>query len=119
MIQPMVSLSRCALFTVAALQLGLALASAQEYAIGPADVLTITVWGQPDLSRDYPVDPDGSLAFPFLGRVRAAGLTTPRLAARLAELLEKDYLVDPQVSVTVKEYLSQKVQLNSVRHNSC
>src|SRR5215470_6675909 len=86
-------------------------APAQEYTIGPRDVLAITVWGQADLSKDYPVDQDGSIAFPLIGRVKASGMTIGRLAARLTELLEKDYLVNPQVSVTVKEYLSQKVQV--------
>jgi polysaccharide export outer membrane protein len=86
-------------------------AAGQEYRIGPRDLLGISVWGQDDLSRDYTVDHDGFVPFPLLGRVRAAGLTTKEMAARLTEHLGKDYLVDPQVIVTVKEYLSQKVQV--------
>jgi polysaccharide export outer membrane protein len=83
----------------------------QEYAIGPRDVLGISVWGQADLSRDYGVDSDGFIPFPLIGRVKAAGSTTKELAAQLTELLGKDYLVNPQVFVAVKEYLSQKVQV--------
>ena len=83
----------------------------QEYRIGPGDVLTITVWGQPDLSRDYTVDPDGFTPFPLINRVKAGGLTTRELAANLVAILGKDYLVDPQVIVSVKEYLSQKVTI--------
>ncbi len=86
-------------------------ATGQEYAIGPRDVLGITVWGQADLSRDYTVDPDGFVPFPLIGRVKAAGLTPKELAAQLTEALGKDYLVNPQVIVNVKEYLSQKVQV--------
>lgn len=81
----------------------------QEYTIGPGDVLTITVWGHPDLSADYIVDPDGFAPFPLIGRVKAGGRTSRQVAVSLAELLGKDYLVDPQVIVTVKSYLSQKV----------
>jgi polysaccharide export outer membrane protein len=84
---------------------------AQEYTIGPRDVLTVSVWGQADLSRDYPVDQDGFVQFPLVGRVKAGGSTTRQFADRLTELLGKDYLVNPQVSVSVKEYLSQKVQV--------
>jgi len=87
------------------------LASGQEYTIGSRDVLGITVWGQADLSRDYTVDPDGYVPFPLVGRAKAAGLTPKELAAQLTELLGKDYLVNPQVIVSVKEYLSQKVQV--------
>jgi len=83
----------------------------QEYTIGPQDVLGITVWGQTDLSRDYGVDPDGFIPFPLIGRVKAAGSTPKELAGQLTELLGKDYLVNPQVIVAVKEYLSQKVQV--------
>lgn len=98
----------------AGLLLGLAWTShplAQEYTIGPRDILAVGVWGQPDLSKDYPVEQDGFVQFPLLGRVKAAGLTARRFADRLTELLEKDYLVNPQVSVSVKEYLSQKIQV--------
>ena len=84
-------------------------AQAQEYTIGSRDILKITVWGHADLSQDYPVDQDGVVPFPLVGRVRAAGLTTKEFAARLTELLEKDYLVNPQVIVSIKEYLSRKV----------
>jgi polysaccharide export outer membrane protein len=91
--------------------LGSGVALAQEYTIGPRDVLGITVWGQNDLSRDYTVDPDGFVPFPLVGRVKAAGATPKELAAQLTELLGKDYLVNPQVIVSVREYLSQKVQV--------
>ena len=83
----------------------------EEYTIGPRDVLGITVWGQADLSRDYTVDPDGFIPFPLIGRVKAVGSNPKELAAQLTERLGKDYLVNPQVIVWVKEYLSQKVQV--------
>jgi len=86
-------------------------ATGQEYTIGPRDVLGITVWGQADLSREYGVDPDGFIPFPLIGRVKAAGSTPKELAGQLTEMLGKDYLVNPQVIVAVKEYLSQKVQV--------
>src|SRR5262245_15596178 len=71
---------------------------AHEYVIGPRDVVQVTVWGQADLTKDYPVDQDGYVAFPLLGRVKAAGSSTGELAGVLTERLGKDYLVNPQVS---------------------
>jgi protein involved in polysaccharide export with SLBB domain len=84
-------------------------AAADELTIGPRDILTITVWGQTDLSHEYVVEPDGYVPFPLVGRVKAAGLTPKELAAQLKEALEKDYLVNPQVIVSIKEHLSKKV----------
>jgi polysaccharide export outer membrane protein len=96
-----------------ALALGLAVeAPAQEYVIGARDVLKVTVWGQDDLSKDYPVDPDGYVSFPLVGRVKATDLTPTAFAAELRARLEKDYLVNPQVLVSVKDYLSQKVHVS-------
>ncbi len=88
---------------------GLAWAQSPEYRIGPRDVLRITVWGHDDLTRSVAVSADGTFAFPLVGDVPAAGLTTGQLEARLRALLEKDYLVNPQVSVKVEEYRSQRV----------
>ena len=85
---------------------------AQEYVIGARDVLKVTVWGQDDLSKDYPVDPDGYVSFPLVGRVKATGLTPTAFADDLRARLEKDYLVNPQVLVSVKDYLSQKVHVS-------
>lgn len=86
-------------------------AAQDEYVIGPRDVLSVTVYGHADLSKDYPVGQDGAMPFPLLGRVTAAGLTAKQLAASLTTDLEKDYLVNPHVIVSVKEYLSRKVHV--------
>src|SRR5712691_4595765 len=106
-------MSRCIPILVFALLAGIlpAMSTAQEYAIGAGDIVKVTVWGQDDLSREYPVTPDGYLPFPLLGRVKAEGSTAQELGERLRVALEKDFLVNPQVIVAVKEYLSQKVQI--------
>jgi len=96
-------------FLLLALLLSVAPAWGQEYVIGPRDVLKVTVWGQQDLSQNYNVSADGAIVFPLIGEVRAAGLTVAQLGQKLAEALEKDYLVNPQVLVAVAEYRSKKV----------
>jgi polysaccharide export outer membrane protein len=88
------------------------LATGQEeatYVIGAEDVLDIKVWGHEDLSRSVIVSADGYFSFPLIERVRAAGLTVRQLENQIATLLDKDYIVNPQVSVNVSEYKSKKV----------
>lgn len=80
-----------------------------EYAIGPADVLLIRVWGNEDLTREVVVSSEGSFRFPLIGEVRASGHTVDQLERILAERLADGYLVNPHVEVMIKEYRSQKV----------
>ena len=80
-----------------------------EYVIGSLDVLSVTVFGESDLSRRYTVDTDGTIDFPMIGRVAAGGLTLRELEEALAKRLGKGYLVNPQVGVEVAEYRSRNV----------
>jgi polysaccharide export outer membrane protein len=81
----------------------------RDYRIGPEDVLKIAVYRHPDLTQTVVVQADGAFVFPLLGRVPAADLAPPELERRLADLLGRDFIRDPQVSVTVQEYRSQVV----------
>jgi polysaccharide export outer membrane protein len=105
--------ARHLLWALAVVMFSVGVAAAQsagnDYRIGPKDVLKVTVWGHDDLSRSVSVSTDGTVIFPLVGEVRAAGLTASQLEERLRALLGRDYLVDPQVSVAVQEYRSQRV----------
>ena len=82
---------------------------AQDYEIGPADVLNVTVLAQPAMSGEMTVEADGMLNFPFLGRVKASGLSPVELERKLVTLLADGYLKRPQVSIAVKQFRSQRV----------
>ena len=69
----------------------------QDYVIGPADVLTITIWGHPDLTGDYRVESDGRLSFPLIGQIAAGGHTPREVAASLTDLLGK--AVEPHLAI--------------------
>jgi polysaccharide biosynthesis/export protein len=86
-----------------------AIGQSQDYRVGAGDVLKITVYGHEDLVRTSVVAADGRMPFPLIGDVAAGGLTPTELETRLRDLLGKDYLVDPQVTVAVQEYRSQRV----------
>ncbi|GAA0314763.1 polysaccharide biosynthesis/export family protein [Sphingomonas oligophenolica] len=81
-----------------------------DYKIGPLDVLSITVFQEPDLSfKEIPVDANGGLNFPLIGTVTASGKTANELSREIANLLNQRYLKDPQVSVVVSSSVSQHV----------
>jgi len=80
-----------------------------EYALGPGDVLRITIYGHGDLPQEVVLSSDGSFTYPFIGQVRAAGLTVSQLTAAMARRLEEGYLVAPQITIAVTQYSSQQV----------
>lgn len=82
-----------------------------DYLIGREDILEIIVWGHDDLKRIMPVSLEGMISFPLIGEIRAAGLPAVALEKAIAAKLQDGYVVNPQVSVTVKEYKSQRVFL--------
>jgi polysaccharide export outer membrane protein len=78
------------------------------YQIGAEDVLDISVWKEPDVSRVVPVRPDGRISLPLINDVQASGLSPQELSRTVAEKLRK-YLNDPQVTVIVTAINSQRI----------
>ena len=85
-----------------------AAAATAEYLIGPEDVLDISVWKNPELSRKVPVRPDGRVSLPLINDIQAAGLTPSQLRDQLAKRLA-EFVPSPEVSVIVQEVQSLKV----------
>lgn len=77
--------------------------------LGPEDKLRITVFEHDDLSQEVSLASDGGFAFPLIGKVQASGMTVDQLEQLLKKELGKDYIVDPQVSVTVLESRNRHV----------
>jgi polysaccharide export outer membrane protein len=71
------------------------------YTIQPGDVLTVSVWKEPELQSEVLVRPDGGLSFPLAGDLRAEGQSVVQLQSALTEALRK-YIPDPVVTVGVK-----------------
>jgi polysaccharide export outer membrane protein len=87
----------------------LALAMAQEdYRLGPEDEIEIRVWSHEDLTRKVRVGLNGTVSFPFVGEIKAGGLSIQELQKELEQRLGPRYIVDPHVSIMVTEYKSQK-----------
>ena len=81
----------------------------EEYKIQAGDVLLITVYEQPDLTTKGRVGSKGHITFPLLGTVQVNGLSINAIEQKLELLLEKDYLVNPQVNVFIEKYHPEKV----------
>ena len=82
---------------------------AQEYEVGPGDVLNVIVLNQAGLTGEFTVDPEGFMVYPFVGRVKAAGLSALEIERKLGTLLSDGYLKRPQISVSVKQFRSHRV----------
>ena len=84
-------------------------ALAQNYQLGPGDVLEISVWGYEDLQvKEIAVRPDGMIAFPLVGEVQAAGLTPGELNQTITRLLSK-YVKNPTVTVNIMKFRTTRV----------
>ena len=82
------------------------------YKIGPQDVLDISVYQVPDLQRTVQVADSGTVNLPLVGDVQAVGLTAQQVEQDLAKRLGAKYLQSPQVTVSVKEFNSQRVTVD-------
>jgi polysaccharide export outer membrane protein len=78
------------------------------YKIGPEDVLDISIWKSPELSRSVPVRPDGKVSLPLVNDIQAAGLTPEQLRRELTTRLS-EFIPAPEVAVIVREVHSAKV----------
>ncbi|BHH84230.1 polysaccharide biosynthesis/export family protein [Desulforhopalus sp. 52FAK] len=81
---------------------------ADGYKIGPKDVISVAVFagGEEQVAVDLTVSNDGTVNFPFLGTVKAEGISISQLEEAVVGPLEQDFFVSPQVHIRIKEYQS-------------
>jgi polysaccharide export outer membrane protein len=80
----------------------------EVYTVKPGDVLSVSVWKEPDLQGPVLVRPDGTFSFPLAGQIDARGKSVPQLQQMLTEKLKK-YISDPVVTVSISEVKGNKV----------
>ena len=87
-------------------------AKSEDYRLGPGDLLKIVVFDHDEFSVDARVSQTGNITFPLVGQVPVAGLSTRDAELLLArDLIEGGFVKQPQISVLVSEYQSQKVSV--------
>lgn len=84
-------------------------AVASDYKVGIGDVLTITVLGESEFSGVFKVSTDGTIDYPYLRKIEVKDKTIEELGTLVTDKLKEGYFKDPQVTVAIKEYLSQQI----------
>lgn len=107
-----------ALAATAALGFGASRAWSESatYQVGPGDVLSISIYAGGEKQEDFAstISSAGTITSPLLGEVKVGGLTTYQIAKNLTAMLSKDFFVNPQVLVSVKEYGGQVFVMGAV-----
>lgn len=70
----------------------------EKYQLGPEDLIEISVWKEPDLTKQISIRPDGKISYPLIGEVQAAGKSVKQLREEISKRLEK-FVTDAQVTV--------------------
>lgn len=82
-----------------------------SYELGPRDGIRLEVAGDSTVSGEYRLTDGGKINLPLVGEVSASGLTAGELARHVEELLEKDFLADPEVRVQVTDVRSKTISV--------
>lgn len=90
---------------------------AADYRLAPMDVVEVSVFEAPNLSRTAQISSSGFITLPLIKDVRASGRTTDQLQREIAARLQRDFMQSPQVFVSVKEYNSQRVTVDGAVKN--
>jgi len=86
--------------------------SSEEYVIGSDDVLDVSVWKDDTITGAYTVDKEGNVTMPYLKEVKVSDLPTIKAAELIASRLKNEgFLVNPVVTVSIKEYHSKKIMV--------
>ena len=91
--------------------LGMPRSTAKDYRIGEEDLLEIQVFGVEQLSRTVRVNARGFISLPLVGQLQVAGLTAQEAESLVSQKLAESYLQNPQVSLFIKEFTTQRVTI--------
>ena len=86
-------------------------ASPRDYRIGPEDLIEIQVFGVDQLTRTVRVNNRGQISLPLVGNLEVGGMTAQQAESMVVKKLAESYLQNPQVSLFIKEYTSQRVTI--------
>lgn len=83
----------------------------ENYVLKPSDIITVSVYQEPDLRKEVRVEGDGTVALALVGKVKIAGMTVAEAQSLITELYNRDFLVDPQVSLLVTSFSPKVIHI--------
>ena len=90
---------------------GIGIIVSENYILKPSDVVSVDVYQEEDLDKQVRIEGDGSVALPLVGKVRIAGMTVAEAQDLIRDLYNRDYLVDPQISLIVTQFSPKVVTI--------
>jgi len=97
-------MKRFLLFAILSLVFSVNADEGSDYRLGPGDYISISVYGEDDLSINVRIGSSGSISYPFLGDIEVQGLSAKQLEKKITSGLKGPYLVDPNITVSMLEY---------------
>lgn len=86
-------------------------AARTDYVLQPYDLVKVTIFQEPDLEREVRLSQESKITLPLIGTVDLAGKTVRAAQDAIRELYDRDYLVNPQINLTVTEYAKETVSV--------
>jgi len=83
----------------------------RDYIIGAEDLIEVSVYKLPDMNKTVRVSGEGLISLPFIGEIKAEGLTQQELEKKIKSLLSERYITNPQITVFIKEYRSKRASV--------
>ena len=83
----------------------------ENYILQPSDVIQVSIFLEPDLEKSVRIEADGTVTLPLIKRVKVSGLTVSDAQELITQLYNRDYLVDPQISVLVVSFSPKLVRV--------
>ncbi len=90
---------------------GIGVIVGENYVLKPSDVISVEVYQEEDLNKDVRIEGDGTVALALIGKVKVAGMTVAEAQSLITDLYNRDYLVDPQVSLLVVNFSPKVVHI--------
>ena len=90
---------------------GVGIVVGENYILKPSDVISLEVYQENDLNKSARIQGDGSVALALIGKVKVAGMTAGEAQSLIIDLYNRDYLVDPQISLLVVEFSPRVIHI--------